>query len=144
MISLGWKQGLCEEKLLIFSAIISFRCRKAEFWARNIPIFHETNASTVWQIKARARQNKLHALYLCQLRTQALHCVGTHTVYHLSTAFNFSQLVPSAELHTRGLAMFYLPHFTNLNADCALILMSIPVRFFQFYCAIEVKQNVFT
>lgn len=64
-------------------------------------------------------------LYLCQLRTEALHCAGTNTVDHPSTAFNSSQLVQSAELHTRRLAVFYLPRFTNPSADYVLILMSI-------------------
>lgn len=122
-----WKEDfvLYQEKLLIFWAVISFWYRQAGFWVWYVSIFHETNASTIWHIKARARWNKLHALYLCQLRTQGLHCVETHTVYHLSTAFNSSQLVPRAEPHTRAVAVFYLPHFTNHAADCALILMSI-------------------
>lgn len=49
--------------------------------------------------------------------------VRIHTLYHLSTAFNSSQLVPCAGLQTRGLPVFYLPH--DMTADCALILMSI-------------------
>lgn len=50
--------------------------RKAEFY------FHETNASALWHIKTRASWNKLHALCVCQLRAQALHCVRTHTLHH--------------------------------------------------------------
>lgn len=85
-------------------------------------------------IKAGAWWNKLHALYLCQLRTEALHCAGTNTVDHPSTAFNSSQLVQSAELHTRRLAVFYLPRFTNPSADYVLILMSIvQIYSFQIY-----------
>lgn len=62
--------------------------------------------------------------FLCQLRTQDLHCVGTHCIYP-SPSFSSSQLVPGAELHTGGPAVFFLPPLTNYSADCALILMSI-------------------
>lgn len=39
---------LIKRKLLIFSAVISFWYRKANFWVWNISIFHKTNASTIW------------------------------------------------------------------------------------------------
>lgn len=58
---------------------------QAEFWVWNISIFHH-QCITVWHIKTRAQWNELCALYLCQLRTQALHSIGTHAVHH---AFQF-------------------------------------------------------
>lgn len=104
-----------------------FATEKLNFGWWNISVFSwndRMNYLAHGMVK-RGEKKAARSLFSCASWEHRPCTVLGHTVFLLSTSFSSSQLVPGAELHTGGPAVFFLLPLTHFSADCALILMSV-------------------